>query len=90
MLSASNHGYQWHQQGMVIIKKGVFFFKCIIQKLWCHLHSVTAFASLYAVMFFTKANSKLSSTRNTSQCKRQQATFSFKPVVFLQFSYMYI
>ena len=35
---------------------------------------------------FTKANSKLSSTRNTSQCKRQQATFSFKPD-FLHFSY---
>ena len=35
---------------------------------------------------FTNANSKLSSTRNTSQCKKQQDTFSFKSV-FLHFLY---
>ena len=78
------------------LKKERFLSKFAIQKLWCHLHTASASVALLRIYvdgcfsircdIFTKANSRLSSTGNTSQCNRQQATFSFKPV-FLHLSY---
>ena len=77
-------------------KKKVFSLKMHCSKVMRHLHTVTVSMSLLRIYIdgcfsvrcdiFTKDNSKLSSTRNTSRCKRQQATFPFKPV-FLHFSY---
>ena len=72
------------------LKKGVFAKKCTIQRLRHHLHTATTSTALLCIYvdgrfficcdIFTKAISKLSSTRNMSQCKGQQATFSFKSV----------
>ena len=67
--------------------KGGFSKKCVVQKLWRHLHTATT--SMATSPYTKEANKLLSSTisrRNTSQCQRQQATFSFKPI-FLYLSY---